>query len=99
MQTVEDEMGADAVDGFVRVYMAPGVNHCGGGVGPNQWDMLTPLVSWREEGVAPESIIASSVDGDGEISRTRPLCPFPEVAEYDGTGDPDNAASFSCAAP
>jgi Tannase and feruloyl esterase len=99
MQTVEDEMGADSVDSFVRVYMAPGVNHCGGGVGPNQWDMLTPLVRWREDGVAPGSIIASSVDADGEVTRTRPLCPFPQVARYDGQGDPDDAASFSCVEP
>lgn len=99
MQTVRDEMGSNAVDEFVRVYMAPGVNHCGGGVGPNQWDMLTPLVRWREEGVAPDSILASSVDADDEITRTRPLCPFPQVAEYDGRGDPDNAASFICVVP
>jgi len=99
LQTVEDEMGADAVDEFVRVYMAPGVNHCGGGVGPNQWDMLSPLVRWREEGVAPGSIIASSIDEQGEITRSRPLCPFPQVARYDGAGDSDDAASFSCVAP
>jgi feruloyl esterase len=99
MQTVEDEMGADAVDEFVRVYMAPGVNHCGGGVGPNQWDMLAPLVRWREEGEAPGSIVASAVDEQGEITRTRPLCPFPQVAQYDGQGDPDSAASFSCVVP
>ena len=99
MQTVADEMGSDAVDEFVRVYMAPGVNHCGGGVGPNQWDMLTPLVRWREEGVAPESIVASSLNAEGEITRTRPLCPLPQVARYDGQGDPDDAASFSCVEP
>lgn len=99
VQTVRDEMGAAAVDDFVRVYMAPGVNHCGGGVGPNQFDMLTPLVRWREEGVAPTSIVAASVDADGETTRTRPLCPFPEVARYDGVGDSDQASSFSCVAP
>jgi len=99
MQTVEDEMGSDSVDEFVRVYMAPGVNHCGGGVGPDQWDMLTPLVRWREEGVAPDSIIASSINEQGEATRTRPLCPSPQVARYDGQGDPDNAASFTCVAP
>jgi feruloyl esterase len=99
MQTVEQEMGKEAVDEFVRVYMAPGVNHCGGGVGPNQWDMLTPLVSWLEEGVAPTSIVAASVDADGETTRTRPLCPHPQVARYDGQGDPDVASSFACAAP
>lgn len=99
VQTVADEMGSDAVNEFVRVYMAPGVNHCGGGVGPNQWDMLTPLVRWREEGVAPGRIIASSVNAEGETTRTRPLCPAPQVARYDGQGDPDNAASFTCAEP
>jgi Tannase and feruloyl esterase len=99
MQTVEKEMGADAVDSFARVYMAPGVNHCGGGVGPNQWDMVTPLVRWREDGVAPTSVIAASVNEEGETTRTRPLCPFPQVARYDGRGDSDSASSFACVEP
>jgi feruloyl esterase len=75
--------------------MAPGVGHCGGGAGPNQFDMFGALVAWVEGGNAPDQITATRVEG-GAIVRTRPLCAYPYVARYDGTGDASTAASFEC---
>jgi feruloyl esterase len=79
---------------FFRLFLAPGMHHCGGGPGLNAFDALTPLEKWVEQGVAPDSIIASHA-GPG-IARTRPLCSYPAIAVYDGKGDPNSAASFAC---
>ncbi|MES2257645.1 MAG: tannase/feruloyl esterase family alpha/beta hydrolase [Pseudomonadota bacterium] len=103
--------GADAAGQFFRLFMAPGVFHCGGGPGPDQFggagadapvpdaahDMLSALEAWVEQGRAPEVIIASKVE-QGKVVRTRPLCPYPQAAHYRGSGSTDNAASFYCAA-
>jgi len=76
----------------VRLFMEPGMYHCGGGPGPNTFDTLSALESWVEDGIAPEAIPASNpVTG-----RTMPLCKFPEQAHYLGTGDVDNAANWIC---
>jgi len=75
---------------FARLFMAPGVFHCGGGPGFTEFDAFGALVDWVETGRAPESIGAS------RGAETRPLCPYPAVATYDGTGDPNRAASFDC---
>jgi hypothetical protein len=83
------------VQGFARLFMAPGVFHCGGGTGPQVFDMFGALVRWVEGGEAPERIIASRVEG-GVTVRTRPLCPYPDVARFDGKGDPNAADSFKC---
>jgi feruloyl esterase len=72
------------------------MNHCGGGDGPNAFDMLGVLEGWREEGKAPEAVIASHETG-GKVDRTRPLCPYPRVAKYNGVGSADEAGSFICA--
>jgi len=85
-------------DKFFRLFMLPGVMHCGGGAGPDTIDTLTPLERWVEQGVAPDRIVASKVTG-GTVTRTRPLCPYPQVAKYNGTGSIDAAASFTCANP
>ena len=90
-------MGRD-VDASVRLFMVPGMGHCGGGDGPNEFDMVTALEQWREKGKAPAEIIASKL-ADGSVTRTRPLCPYPQVAKYKGTGSIDQAANFACAAP
>jgi len=71
------------------------MGHCGGGEGPTSFDSLAALDAWVSEGTAPESIIASRIR-DGEVDRTRPLCPYPQTAVYNGTGDTDDAASFIC---
>lgn len=83
---------------FYRLFMVPGMAHCSGGPGPDRFDALSALENWVENGVAPETIIASKIE-DGEVVRTRPLCAFPEVAAYDGSGSTDEAANFSCVAP
>ena len=75
---------------WFRFYLAPGVGHCGGGVGPGPQNLFSVLVDWVENGVAPDMILAS---GGG---RTRPLCPYPQTAIHDGVGDPNLASSFSC---
>jgi len=70
--------------------------HCGGGEGPNVFDALTPLEQWRENGKAPSSILATH-STSGKVDRTRPLCPFPQVAKYKGSGSIDQAENFACA--
>lgn len=87
--------GRYPVDGFSRLYLAPGMQHCFGGEGPNAFDMLTALEDWVERDAAPAEVIARNpVTG-----RTRPLCPYPQVARYDGDGSTDDAANFNCVAP
>jgi feruloyl esterase len=83
---------------FFRLFMVPGMGHCRGGPGPDTFDALTALEEWVEQGSAPQRIIASKVE-DGEVVRTRPLCPYPQVARWDGTGDTDEASSFACVVP
>lgn len=82
----------------VRLFMAPGMHHCqGNGPGPNTFDMLTALEQWVERGTAPSRIIASHSTA-GVVDRTRPLCPYPQVARYVGSGSIDAAESFRCEA-
>jgi feruloyl esterase len=83
---------------FVRLFMMPGVAHCAGGVGPDRNDAVTAVIDWVEKGKAPDSLLASKVT-DGKVVRTRPLCPYPQVARYTGQGSIDDAANFSCVAP
>jgi feruloyl esterase len=79
----------------VRVFMVPGMGHCGGGNGTSTFDMVAALDAWRESGKAPEQINASRVR-DGKVDRTRPLCAWPTVARYKGSGSIDEAANFVC---
>jgi Tannase and feruloyl esterase len=96
---VLDSMGGAAkVQGFYRLFMVPGMAHCGGGDGTSNFDMLAALEQWKEQGKAPEQIAASRMK-DGKVDRTRPLCPYPQVAKYKGTGSTDDAANFTCAMP
>jgi feruloyl esterase len=83
---------------FLRLFMIPGMAHCGGGVGPDQYDAVTAVVDWVEKGVAPDSMIASKIV-NGAVTRSRPLCPYPQVARYKGQGSTDDAANFECKAP
>jgi len=93
-EDVQSKMGAAPTASFVRLYMAPGVQHCGGGPGPGNFigNMETALEQWVENGKAPDTIIAKGAE------RTRPLCPYPQVARYKGSGSIDDAANFSCVA-
>ena len=89
--------GAARVRDAYRLFMAPGMAHCGGGEGPNTFDMVSAIEQWVERGKAPDQIVASH-STNGVIDRTRPLCPFPQVAVYKGVGSTDEAASFECRA-
>src|SRR6202035_3574073 len=83
---------------YARLYMVPGMYHCSGGPGPNTFDALTPLVKWVEGGVAPETIAAAKFDNNTPpaVQMTRPLCVFPKVAKYTGSGSPSIATNFTC---
>ena len=94
-QHVREAMGAAKTDSSVRLFMAPGMAHCSGGEGPNTFDKLGTLDRWVEDGKAPASIIASHSSG-GKVDRTRPLCPYPQMAVYKGSGSIDDAANFVC---
>ncbi len=87
-------MGPEQSD-WMRLFLVPGMGHCAGGIGPDQANYLGAIEDWVENGAAPERIIASRTR-DGETDMTRPLCPYPKVAVWDGEGDPEEAASFSC---
>ena len=85
-------------DNWYRVFMAPGMMHCGGGPGPNQFSGMAALERWRESAIAPGQITAVHVT-NGEVDMTRPLCPYPEVAIYKGAGSTNDAANFACKLP
>jgi feruloyl esterase len=90
--------GPGKVQGSYRLFMAPGMAHCGGGEGPNTFDMIGALEQWVEHSNAPDQVIASHATS-GNVDRTRPLCPYPQVATYRGSGSTDQATSFVCKAP
>jgi hypothetical protein len=83
---------------FLRLFMVPGMAHCAGGLGPDQNDAVTAVIDWVETGAAPDSLVASKIVG-GRVVRSRPLCPYPQVARYRGEGSIDDAANFRCVAP
>jgi feruloyl esterase len=111
-QSVLAKMGTSGAAEFVRLYMVPGMQHCGGGPAPDSFgqfgvpqgdpahDMDAALESWVEEGTAPGAIIATKykagMDPASGVVRTRPLCPFPQVAQWKGSGSTDDAANFGC---
>jgi feruloyl esterase len=98
-KSVVDAMGGPAnASNSVRLFLEPGMGHCGGGEGPNVFDKVGALEQWVEQGKAPEKLIASH-STDGKVDRTRPLCRYPQVAKYKGTGSIDDAANFACQAP
>ena len=94
---VQQQMGgAERTSQFARFFLAPGVAHCGGGAGPNPYGQLDNLVSWVEDGNPPSTLTAARRDQAGAITRSRPLCEYPLVAKYKGTGSTDDAANFVC---
>jgi len=83
----------------VRLFLIPGMDHCAGGAGPSTFDTASALADWLERGKAPEQIIAAHLSHDPIAPRpgkTRPLCAYPEIAKYKGTGSTDEASSFAC---
>ena len=97
-QSVEKKMGPAKVQQSYRLFMVPGMAHCGGGDGTSTFDMLTALEQWVEQGKAPDRIEASRMR-NGQTDRTRPLCPYPQVASYKGSGSTDESANFVCKLP
>jgi feruloyl esterase len=98
-ESVQALFGAAAdVQSFYRLFMAPGMAHCSGGTGPNTFDYQGALEQWVERGVAPDQLLATRAI-NGVVDRLRPLCAYPNVAVYRGTGDTNVAANFVCRAP
>jgi feruloyl esterase len=103
-QAVVDTMGAATASQFYRLYMFPGMYHCGGGYGPSVFDLLTPMINWVEQGTAPSSVVAAAVSGGsgppgtgsstGTVEYTRPVYPYPQEVRYSGTGDVAAASSY-----
>jgi hypothetical protein len=85
--------GADKVAEWSRMFLVPGMRHCGGGPALDQLDMLGAVSDWVEKGMPPESVIAT---GQAFPGRSRPLCADPKHAQYTGQGDPNDARSFRC---
>jgi feruloyl esterase len=92
---VLDTVGKGSAGKSIALFMMPGVNHCSGGAGPDTFDKVKVMEEWVEKGTAPKRIIASHQTG-GVVDKTRPLCPYPQVAKYNGTGNTNDAASFAC---
>ncbi|MFO1268897.1 MAG: tannase/feruloyl esterase family alpha/beta hydrolase [Rubrivivax sp.] len=96
-QRLSAKHGAGATRDFSRLFLIPGMGHCQGGAATDSWDGLGALVEWVEKGRAPDRIVAS---GTAVFpGRTRPLCPYPQYARYNGSGNIEDAANFSCVAP
>ncbi len=85
--------GADTVAGWSRIFLVPGMRHCGGGPALDQFDMLGAVVNWTEKGIAPDAVIAT---GNAFPGRSRPLCAYPKHAQYTGHGDTNDARNFRC---
>ena len=115
-KSVQQEMGTEKAESFVRLYMAPGVEHCVGGPGPSffgqfgletakgsKYGLFESLVDWVEKGSPDDEITATKYapdeKGTMKVVMTRPLCAYPKVVKYSGSGDTNDAASFTCAAP
>ena len=114
-RSVLKKMGSGKTRQFVRLFMVPGMQHCGGGAGPNsfgqlgvaranpQRDIAAALEQWVERGIAPEQIVAAkhrnALDPASAVERSRPLCAYPKVARYKGSGSTDDAANFECKGP
>ena len=95
-ENVLHKMGSKQ-EGWMRLYMIPGMNHCQGGVGTDQFNKMATIERWRESNTAPDSILAAHVSGN-TIDMTRPLCPYPQVATYKGVGSANDATNFTCKA-
>ena len=96
-RVVESVGSAEEVHDSYRLFMAPGMGHCGGGEGPSVFDKMALIEAWVEEGRAPDHVLATKFGPEGEVEMRRPLCAYPARAVYDGNGDPKREESFSCA--
>jgi feruloyl esterase len=97
-KSVVDTLGGETkTSDSIRLFLEPGMAHCGGGEGPNKMDLESTLDKWVDKGIVPQTIVASHSTA-GKVDRTRPLCPYPQIAKYKGSGSIDEAANFTCAA-
>ncbi len=96
-QGVLSKMGRKQ-DSWLRLFMVPGMGHCGGGPGPDQFNKMAVIERWVESGLAPDQILAYHVSGS-TVDMTRPLCPYPKLAVYKGSGSTNDAGNFVCRAP
>ena len=96
-KNVVDTVGKEKASNSIELFMMPGVNHCAGGPGTDTFEKVKVLEQWVEQGKKPTQITASHSTA-GKVDKTRPLCPFPQVAKYRGAGDTSDAASFVCSA-
>ena len=80
---------------FFRLFMVPGMGHCGGGIGTDRFDSMTAMINWVEKGTAPDVLHATRAV-NGQVVRSRPLCPYPQEAHYSGQGSVDDASNFRC---
>jgi feruloyl esterase len=97
--TEVNRVNSGRAEEFVRLFAVPGMNHCAGGPATDQFDAFTSLVNWVEKKAAPDRIIATAGNGSPWPGRTRPLCPYPKQARYQGSGSIEDAANFICAEP
>jgi len=97
-KSIVSVVGDAKASASLRLFMVPGMGHCGGGEGPNTFDMMPSLEQWVENGQAPARVIASH-STNGTVDRTRPLCAYPQVARHSGAGSTDEAANFTCRLP
>ena len=88
--------GPKKTSDVARLFLAPGVAHCAGGAGPAPTGVLDALLQWVEDSKAPDTLTAIRRDQTGAVTRSRPLCQYPLVAKYKGTGSTDDAANFAC---
>jgi len=98
-QDVRNRIGSKQASDSIRLFMAPGMYHCGAGPGPDTFDYISALEQWVEKGVAPEQMLSTHFDSNGNPDRTRPLCAYPKIAHYNGSGSIDDASNFSCVVP
>jgi feruloyl esterase len=87
---------SDKTDSFARLFLVPGMAHCGGGPATDQFDALGAVVQWVEKGPAPSQLLAKGSPRSAFPGRTRPLCAYPKQATYKGSGDIEDAANFKC---
>ncbi len=83
---------------FFRMFMVPGMGHCGGGIGTDRFDSVTAMINWVEKGTAP-NVLRATRAVNGQVVRSRPVCPYPQEARYSGQGSVDDAANFRCVNP
>ncbi len=88
----------DEISTFLQLYLIPGMHHCTGGVNIDRFDLMTPLINWVEGGIVPQGLTGHRVE-QGKVTRTRPLCAYPRVSRYRGSGSIDVQENFECAEP